>query len=204
MDYHSFLVTNWQQLERHVWRSKLANLAQLSLSSINKGKNIKTFYQQSSKPAKGRKKRILNFVIPTFWRLTEINFLTVHIINTWYKRFYSFHNTFFPSSSFYSPCLSPTKTVKGTCVLFAVLVHDIQRVQYIQSTLVYLAEICRNLLSLRNSIDYFYAIQMGECPRYQMMNGPRKDHIANMLMSTTNFVFKDTSEFGSTTTDVCE
>lgn len=45
---------------------------------------------------------------------------------------------------------------------------------------------------------------MGECPRYQMMNGPRKDHIANMLMSTTKFGFKDTSEFGSTTTDVRE
>ena len=36
---------------------------------------------------------------------------------------------------------------------------------------VYLASICRNLSSLGKSIDNFYAIQMGECPRYQMMKG---------------------------------
>lgn len=77
------------------------------------------------------------------------------------------------------------------------------RVHHTQSTPVYLAEICRNLLSLRNSTDYFYATQMGQCHRYQM-KGPRKDHIANMLMSTTKCGFKDTSEFGSTITDVRE
>ena len=57
---------------------------------------------------------------------------------------------------------------------------------------VYLASICRNLSSLGKSIDYFYAIQMGECPRYQMMKGPQGDHNANMLMSTIKFGFKDT------------
>lgn len=56
----------------------------------------------------------------------------------------------------------------------------------------YLASICGNLSSLGKSMDYFYAIQMGECPRYQMMKGPQRNYNANMLMSTIKFGFKDT------------
>lgn len=69
------------------------------------------------------------------------------------------------------------------------------RVCHVQSTTCVLSLICRNLSTLDKNIDYFYAIQIGECSRYQVMKEPQRDNNSNMLMSTTKFDFKDTSKF---------
>lgn len=96
------------------------------------------------------------------------------------------------------------KNGEGTCVLCVLLVHDIQRVHHVLSTTCVLRSNVRKSFIPRKEYNYFYAIQMGECPRYQMTKGPQRDHNANMLMSTTKFGFKDTSRFGSASTHLCE
>lgn len=133
-DYPSFRETNWQQLERDVGRIWTCLVSPTLVFLLTRERTLKPpiTYKDGER---GKEENPKPLILLLKWTHCSSFPDGIYYLNM-SKRSYSLRNIYFPSGSF-SPYISQKKKkkmVKGTCVLFVLLVPDIQRVHPVQST----------------------------------------------------------------------